>query len=301
MPGHAFDQTNSLDLLMAQQSIMLKIIPKICGGEEEVEEYLMWSLFPHTYIWLLGILTAFWSHHDDADTNANSTDDVQLVVEYLIDSSWTALRGAGEEKMSQILYKIKLGPQYFRISVCRKEVKSYRGDEDLQSLLLGADVFGRVDHCPRGATAVELWWRKQTARLELLNPRPFTPENICQRSVCSLQSGWVAGSPSAPPVWWSGSWCTSLCRTPSRPPPPDGAENTRCYWVNLSILATHARHVCGYTVPYPCWRAPRFQQPLPQRRWGAGRGRTRAENKIVDSELVVCTTVYMTYCANIGI
>lgn len=33
----------------------------------------------------------------------------------------------------------------------------YRGDEDLQSLLLGADVFGGIDHGSRGAAAVQLW------------------------------------------------------------------------------------------------------------------------------------------------
>ena len=33
---------------------------------------------------------------------------------------------------------------------------SYRGDQDLQAFLLGADVLGRVDHGPRGAAAVQL-------------------------------------------------------------------------------------------------------------------------------------------------
>lgn len=32
----------------------------------------------------------------------------------------------------------------------------YRGDEDLQALLFGADVSGGVDHRPRGAAAVQL-------------------------------------------------------------------------------------------------------------------------------------------------
>ena len=32
----------------------------------------------------------------------------------------------------------------------------YRGDEDLQALLLGADVLGRVDHGPCGAATVQL-------------------------------------------------------------------------------------------------------------------------------------------------
>lgn len=31
------------------------------------------------------------THHDDADTDSNSADDVQFVVEHLVDGDWTAL------------------------------------------------------------------------------------------------------------------------------------------------------------------------------------------------------------------
>lgn len=34
--------------------------------------------------------------------------------------------------------------------------RSYRGDQGLQTLLLGADIFGGINHCPCGAAAVEL-------------------------------------------------------------------------------------------------------------------------------------------------
>lgn len=37
------------------------------------------------------------------------------------------------------------------VSVCR-----YRGDEDLQSILLGADIFSGIDHRPCGPAAVQL-------------------------------------------------------------------------------------------------------------------------------------------------
>ena len=44
---------------------------------------------------------------------------------------------------------------------------SYRGDEDLQALLLGADVLGRVDHGPRGAAAVQLGNKRSTTSASL--------------------------------------------------------------------------------------------------------------------------------------
>lgn len=34
--------------------------------------------------------------------------------------------------------------------------RSYRGDQGLQTLLLGADIFGGINHRPCGAAAVEL-------------------------------------------------------------------------------------------------------------------------------------------------
>lgn len=34
--------------------------------------------------------------------------------------------------------------------------RSYRGDQGLQTLPLGADIFGGIDHRPCGAAAVEL-------------------------------------------------------------------------------------------------------------------------------------------------
>lgn len=44
-------------------------------------------------------------------------------------------------------------------------VLRYRGDEDLQPLLLGADVLGGVDHRPRRAAAVELGEETRTPQL----------------------------------------------------------------------------------------------------------------------------------------
>lgn len=58
--------------------------------------------------------------HDDTDTDADPADDVQSGVEHLVDGSRTA-----------------------------------RGDEGLQSLLLGADIFGGINHRPCGTAAVQ--------------------------------------------------------------------------------------------------------------------------------------------------
>lgn len=42
---------------------------------------------------------------------------------------------------------------------------SYRGDQGLQTLLLGADIFGGINHRPCGAAAVQLRGRNQNTVL----------------------------------------------------------------------------------------------------------------------------------------
>ena len=137
----------------------------------------------------------------------------------------------------------------------------YRGDEDLQSLLLGADVFGGIDHCSRGAAAVQLWrGNKNTKTFSYFRITYRCQANIwCTnlrknsskselRCVFWPQSGWDAGSPSALPVWCLYSCCRSACRTPSRPPPPeDTTENIKTEQ-NKSVCPCVSVCVC---VVYP--------------------------------------------------
>lgn len=105
------------------------------------------------------------AHHDDADADADPADDVQLAVEHLVNSRRTALmiQGRGRERKNILDTEVKTAPveddnsntTTTERSGCVRQAR-YRGDEGLQAILFGADVFGGVNHRPRGAAAVQL-------------------------------------------------------------------------------------------------------------------------------------------------
>lgn len=146
---------------MAQQSIMLKIIPKICTGEEDdTHQFKNTVLDLHNTFWIspkhlktsavlnwvqnvLNVLK-LRSNHDNANADSNSTDDVQLAVEHVSNGDWTALRSTKQ---------LRLPDKHRPLGMVWR---CYRGDEDFQSLLLGADLSTGVKHGPCRATAVQL-------------------------------------------------------------------------------------------------------------------------------------------------
>lgn len=93
------------------------------------------------------------THHDDADANPDPADDVQFAVEHLVNSRRTALISQGGKKNLETEDRLHGGRQQQRQHV---RPAGYRGDEDLQPLLFRADVFGRVNHRPCWAAAVQL-------------------------------------------------------------------------------------------------------------------------------------------------
>lgn len=100
------------------------------------------------------------THHDDPDADADPADDVQLGVEHLVDGRGAALtEHMIRERHSKFCVHQYSAVGAFSPTKSGKKCSAggcYRGDEGLQSFLLGADIFGSIDHHPGGAAAVQL-------------------------------------------------------------------------------------------------------------------------------------------------
>lgn len=106
------------------------------------------------------------SHRDDSDADPDSSDDVQLVVEDAVDgggaalSRHTALKQLGFIKHVLSLRLGKIQANLLCVCVC-VWMLCYRGDEDVQPLLLGTDVVGAIKDRPCWTAAVQLQRRSR--------------------------------------------------------------------------------------------------------------------------------------------